>query len=95
LFAERVAAEPALEATARQAASTLYHVTSAILMTWEAAQPAADARRALYAMFVLEHRLSAQDPLEPRVGNWERDAAEVVFSQRQVLLAEITGLLER
>src|ERR1700682_658187 len=31
-FVERVAAEPALEATARQAASALYHVTSAILM---------------------------------------------------------------
>src|SRR6202047_4463967 len=53
VFAERVAAEPALEATARQAASALYYVASAILMTWEAAQPAADARRVLYARFVL------------------------------------------
>jgi alkylation response protein AidB-like acyl-CoA dehydrogenase len=95
VFAERVAAEPALEATARQAASALYHVISAILMTWEAVLPGADARRALYARFVLEHRLSAQDPLEPRTGDWERDAAQIVFSERQVLLAEITGLLER
>src|SRR6195256_3068610 len=31
VLAERIAAEPALEATARQAASALYHVTSAIL----------------------------------------------------------------
>ena len=83
VFAERVAAEPALEATARQAASALYHVTSAILMTWEAAQPGADARRALYARFVLEHRLSAQDPLEPDAGDWERDAAELVFFGQQ------------
>jgi hypothetical protein len=37
--------------------------------------------------------LSAQDPLEPRHADWERDAAELVFSQRQVLLAEVTGLL--
>src|SRR6204780_2675136 len=49
VFAERVAAEPALEEIARLAASALYHVTSAILMTWEAAKPAADPRRALYA----------------------------------------------
>jgi alkylation response protein AidB-like acyl-CoA dehydrogenase len=93
VLAERIAAEPALEATARQAASALYHVTSAILMTWETAQPAADARRALYARFVLEHRLSARDPLEPGVGEWERDAADVLFTEKQVALAEIAGLL--
>jgi hypothetical protein len=93
VFAERVAAEPALEATARQAASALYHVTSAILMTWEAAQPGADARRALYARFVLEYRLGVQDPLEPGPGDWEREAAERVFAEHQVSLAEIAGLL--
>src|ERR1700694_1159470 len=93
VFAERVAAEPALEESARQVASSLYHIASAILMMWEAAQPGADARRALYARFVLEHRLTAQDPLQPRYGEWEREAAEFVFSERQVLLAEIAGLL--
>jgi acyl-CoA dehydrogenase len=92
-FAERVAAEPALEENARLVASGLYHIASAVLMTWEAAQPGRDARRALYARFVLEHRLSPQDPLEPRYGDWERDAAEFVFSQRQVLLGEVAGLL--
>jgi acyl-CoA dehydrogenase len=93
-FAERAAAEPALEASARQAAGSLYHIASAILMIWEAAQPGADARRALYARFVLEHRLSAQDPLEPRHGEWERKAEELVFSERQVASAEVAGLLE-
>jgi acyl-CoA dehydrogenase len=92
-FAERVAAEPALEANARQVASALYHITSAVLMTWEAAQPEADARRALYARFVLEHRLSPQDPLEPREGDWEHEAAAVIFSERKVSLPEIAGLL--
>ena len=92
-FAERVAAEPVLEQSARQAASGLYHVTSAILMAWEAAQPGADARRALFARLVLEHRLSAQDPLVPNGGEWERGAAEVIFSERSVSLAEIAGLL--
>ncbi|SHK89667.1 Acyl-CoA dehydrogenase [Bradyrhizobium lablabi] len=92
-FAERVPAEPALEANARQAASALYHVASAILMTSEAAQPGVDARRALYARLVLEHRLSAQDPLEPRTRDWEREAAAIIFSERKVALAEIAGLL--
>jgi acyl-CoA dehydrogenase len=83
-FAERVAAEPAREQNARQAASALYHVTSAVLMTREAAGPGADARRALYARLVLEHRLSARDPLAPHEGEWEREAAEVLLSDRSV-----------
>jgi acyl-CoA dehydrogenase len=95
VFAERVAAEPALEDTARLAASALYHVTSAILMTWEAAKPGTDPRRALYARLVLEHRLSVQDPLEPRTGDWERKATEIIFSEREISLREIAGLLER
>jgi acyl-CoA dehydrogenase len=95
VFAERVAAEPALEETARLAASALYHVTSAVLMTWEAAQSGTDPRRALYARLVLEHRLSVQDPLEPRTGDWEREAAEIIFSGAKVSLREIAGLLER
>jgi hypothetical protein len=92
-FAERVAAEPALEESARRAASGLYHITSAILMTWEAAQPERDARRVLYARFVVEHRLSAQDPLEAHYATWEREAEEFVFSERLVSLNEIAGLL--
>jgi acyl-CoA dehydrogenase len=95
VFAERVAAEPALEATARLAASALYHITSAILMTWEAAMPGTDPRRALYARLVLEHRLSVQDPLEPRTSEWEREAAEIIFSEAEFSLVEIAGLLER
>jgi hypothetical protein len=93
-FAERVAAEPALEASCRQAASGLYHITSAILMTWEGARPEADARRALYARLVLEHRLSAQDPLQPDAGDWEREAADLIFSERQVAMADVARLLE-
>ena len=92
-FAERVAAEPTLEASARQAASSLYHITSAILMSWEAAQPGADGRRALYARLVLEHRLSPQDPLGPDAGDWERGAAEILFSERPVAVGEVAGLL--
>ena len=40
-------------------------------MIWEASRTAADARRALLARLVLEHRLGAQDPLHPSTGDWE------------------------
>lgn len=92
-FAERVAADPALEAEARQAASALYHITSAVLMTAEAAHPGADARRALHARLVLEHSLCTQDPLAPREYAWERAAAEILLSERSVAIADIAELL--
>src|SRR5258707_4232802 len=92
-FAEQVAAKPALEDNARKAASALYHATSAVLMTWEAAQPGTDARRALYARLALDHRLSPQDPLAPDEDEWEREAAEILLSERSVSIGEIAGLL--
>ena len=78
---------------ARQAASALYHITSAVLMTSEAARPGADARRALLARLVLEHRLSARDPLAPQEGEWEQAAAEVLLSERSVSVGEVAQLL--
>jgi acyl-CoA dehydrogenase len=92
-FAEQVAAAPALEENARLAASSLYHITSAILMSWEAAQPELDARRALHARFVLEHRLSPKDPLAANDGGWENAAAELVFLERTVSIADVAELL--
>jgi acyl-CoA dehydrogenase len=92
-FAERVAAKPDGEQHARQAASALYHVTSAVLMASEAARPGVDARRALYARLVLEHRLSVQDPLAPQEAAWEREAAEVLLSEKSVSLDAIRALL--
>jgi hypothetical protein len=91
-FAERVAARPALEADARRAASGLYHIASAVLMAWEASR-GTDARRALLARLVLEHRLATQDPLAPTVGNLENSAADLLFTDRKISLAEIAGLL--
>ena len=92
-FAARVATNSALEADARTAASSLYHATSAVLMCWEASRPGVDARRALLSRLVLEHRLSAHDPLAPAEHDWEGEAAELVFSERRILLPDITGLL--
>jgi acyl-CoA dehydrogenase len=90
-FAERVAAEGALEDNARKAASGLYHITSAVLMTWEASRAGADARRALYARLVLDHRLGVQDPLA--VDANEDGAIELLLSDRDVSLGDVVALL--
>jgi acyl-CoA dehydrogenase len=92
-FAERIAADAALEADARKAASALYHATSAVLMTWEASRTNCDARRALLARFVIEHKLSAQDPLEPARGGQVGAAADLVLAERKISLAAVTGFL--
>jgi hypothetical protein len=49
-------------AQTRQAASALYHLTSAAALAWEAAQTNAPHRLAL-ARAVLKHRVLARDPL--------------------------------
>jgi acyl-CoA dehydrogenase len=92
-FAERIAADGALEANARRAASGLYHATSAVLTAWEASRANVDARRALFARLVLDNRLSAPDPLEPAALDWENEAASLVFSDRELALPEIAHLL--
>jgi hypothetical protein len=84
-----------VEANARRAASSLYHITSAVLMAWEASHTNVDARRALLARLVLEHRLSVQDPLAPAAFDWEGDAAELIFASRALPLADISAFLTR
>lgn len=65
---ERALADPTL---ARQAASALYHVTSAAALAWEA-ERLADNDRAVVARMVVRHRLAARDPL----GTGEDEALE-------------------
>lgn len=62
LLAGIAAAGGAAEGAARQAASALYHVTSAALLAWEGVRLDAPARLDL-AELVLRHRLTARDPL--------------------------------
>jgi len=52
------------DAQARQAASALYHLTTAIAMAWEAARTDDSSRLAL-ARMVLRHRVMPRDPLDP------------------------------
>lgn len=65
-FAERVGREGD-EARTRQAASALYHATSAVLLATEGARLGAmggDARRLVMVRMIVDHRLRPQDPLE-------------------------------
>jgi alkylation response protein AidB-like acyl-CoA dehydrogenase len=93
-FAEQVAAEPGMEATARLAASALYHITSAILLAWEGSQPGVDARRALLSHFVLEYRLTARDPLASAGADWEREATDIVLGHEPAAAARVATLLD-
>jgi acyl-CoA dehydrogenase len=93
-LAERVAAEPAAEPSARLAASALYHATSAILLAWEAGQPGVDARRALLARLVLEHRLTARDPLAPSSNDWEHQATDIILADEPASLTRVATLLD-
>ena len=94
VFAERVAGEKD-EPSVRLAASALYHATSAVLLAWEGAQPGVDPRRALYARFVLDHRLSHRDPLEPENNTFEREAIDLVLGEGESSSAQVMRLLER
>ncbi len=52
------------EVLARQAASALYHCTSAIAMSWEASSTGS-ADRLRWAQLALRHRVLPRDPLSP------------------------------
>lgn len=92
-MAASVAASPDAEALARQAATALYNVSSAVLLAHEGRQPGADARRALYARCVLEHRLLPRDPLAPEEPAWEKAATALILRDRAATWDEVAPLL--
>jgi hypothetical protein len=92
-MAARIAAAPDAEALARQAATALYNAASAVLLAWEGSRSGADARRALYARCVLEHRLSPRDPLAPVEAEWEKAAIALVLRDRAATWDEVAPLL--
>jgi alkylation response protein AidB-like acyl-CoA dehydrogenase len=92
-FVEQVAGKSDAEPQARRAASALYHATSAVLLAWEGTRPHADARRVLVARFVLEHRLSPQDPLASDAAAWEEEAIALLLDEAPVSLTRASALL--
>lgn len=88
-FAEEVAAAPENERFIREAASQLYHVTTATLLAAEGRQLGAaggDARRLLLSRFVLEHRLHQRTSSNLSAAAWEEEAITLLVSESQVSL---------
>jgi len=95
-FVEAVAADPQQEKRARLAAGALYHAATAALMAWEGATLGAqggDARRLLLSRLVIEHRLSAHDPLSLAEQPWEQEAIDLLLSDRAVPLSKASALV--
>ncbi|MGE0699973.1 MAG: acyl-CoA dehydrogenase family protein [Hyphomicrobiaceae bacterium] len=92
-FARGVSRSADHERHARLAATALYNLTTAVLLAWEGTRPGFDARRALLARFVVEHRLEPADPLMPRDDSWELEATERLLVEAPVDLATACRLL--
>ncbi len=93
-FAREVARDAGRERHARLAATALYNCASAVMLAWEAVQPGFDARRAIVARFVVEHRLETADPLFPRDDAWEREAAALLLDTVPVSLESACKVLD-
>ncbi len=97
-LADRVAnAGEAEEALSRQATSALYHVTSAVMLAWEASrlnEKRGDAGRLLWSRLVLDHRLDKNDPLDPRGPGFEDAAAPILLLGEAASLAHIRDLVD-
>ncbi len=91
--ARTVARDAASERHARVAASGLYNLASAVMLAWEATRPGVDARRALVARMVVEHRLTPVDPLAPADVAWEREAVGLLLDTKPLALATVAPLL--
>jgi alkylation response protein AidB-like acyl-CoA dehydrogenase len=87
-LAEAVARAPQSEHLARKAGSALYNAVSAVLLAHEGVQDARDARRLLLSRMVLEHRLTADDPLAHSEAAWEGPAIDLLLADAPVPLAQ-------
>ena len=92
VFAGEVASRAENEVWARIAAGSLYNLTSAVLMAWEASR-LGNGKRLLLSRMIIEHRLSAEDPLRLSDNRWESRAADLLLGDRQVSLDEVSSLI--
>ena len=80
------------ERLARMAAGALYNAATAVLMAWEGAR-LDNGRRLLLSRMVVEHRLSAQDPLAPPDGAWEEQTAAMLLGEGAVTLEQAAAVI--
>jgi acyl-CoA dehydrogenase len=91
-FATEVASRAENENWARLAAGALYNMTSAVLMAWEASRTA-NGKRLLLSRMIIDHRLSAEDPMAMRDNRWESPAIDLLLRDVDVPLAEAARLV--
>jgi acyl-CoA dehydrogenase len=92
------AADTADELGVRQAVTALYHASSAVLLAWEGCligQRRGDARRALWARLVLDHRLFPSGPLARVDRNREAGIAAALLGTAPLSLQAVAPLLAR
>jgi alkylation response protein AidB-like acyl-CoA dehydrogenase len=95
-FAEAVASAPEHERFAREAASALYHATSAVLLASEGltiGRQGGDARRLVLARFVLEHRLAPARPFTLDGLGWEEPAITRLLDEAPIPLDAAADLV--
>ncbi len=93
-LAEAVARDPSSEPLARKAATALYNTVSAVLLAHEGVQDPHDARRLLLSRMVLEHRLTADDPLAASATAWEAPAIDLLLADAPVPLGEAQAVMK-
>jgi acyl-CoA dehydrogenase len=95
-FAREVAGRSDREAEARRATSLLYHVASAVQLSWEAGrihEMRGDARRLLLSRMVIDHRVSASDPFQLADDATQRAMSDLLLGERAAGMAEVSELL--
>lgn len=95
-FARSVAEAPGSEVDARRATSLLYHIASAVMLSWEAGRIHArrgDARRLLLARLVVDHRLGGGDPFALTDCAREDRIAQLLLSSEPVTWSEAAALV--
>src|SRR6266545_4756511 len=86
-FAREVASKSDNEGDARRATSLLYHVASAVALTWEGGrihEMRGDARRLLLSRMVIDHRVAAGDPFRLAENATQRAITDHLMGDRAV-----------
>src|SRR4029078_350889 len=95
-FASEVAGKIDNEGDARRATSLLYHVASAVALTWEGHrihEMRVDARRLLLSRMVIDPRVVATDPVRLAENSTQRAVPGHLLGERAVGMAEVGELL--
>jgi len=95
-LAREVASRTDNEVEARRATSLLYHVASAVQLSWEGGrihQMRGDARRLLLSRMVVDHRVTTGDPFRLTENNTQRAITAHLLGERDVGMAEVGELL--